>query len=154
MDKDVAIVLGNAARQARKALKLTQENMAERLDVSVEFYGRIERGVAWPSLETFTRMIDVLGVSADTLLDTGVVRVAMAESSRRPGSDDPPELGELVPILREARPVTLRIASLLISELERAARERAPAHRKRSRKRLRKRRRGTRKPPPASSDGA
>ncbi|HWN68024.1 MAG TPA: helix-turn-helix transcriptional regulator, partial [Haliangium sp.] len=64
MDKDLAVTLGNAARQARKARKLTQERVAEQLDVSVEFYSRIERGLTHPSLDTFLRLLSVLEVSA------------------------------------------------------------------------------------------
>jgi transcriptional regulator with XRE-family HTH domain len=76
MDKDLAAVIGNAARQARRARKLTQHQVAARLDVSVEFYSRMERGLAHPSLELFLRMLDALGVSADTLLGLDATRPA------------------------------------------------------------------------------
>lgn len=70
MEKELAIVIGKAARRARKALGLTQERVAEKLDVSIEFYSRVERGVALPSLKTFVRLTEVLRVDGNTLLGT------------------------------------------------------------------------------------
>ena len=68
MDDQLAAVIGGAARQAREALGLTQDQVAERLDVSVEFYSRIERGVTLPSLQTFVRLVEVLQADSNTLL--------------------------------------------------------------------------------------
>ena len=68
MDNELAIVIGRTARQARHALGLTQEQVAEKLGVSVEFCSRIERGVALPSLKTFVQLAEVLRVDANTLL--------------------------------------------------------------------------------------
>lgn len=124
MENDLAISLGNAARQARKARGLTQARMAEQLDVSVEFYGRIERGVAWPSIGTFQRMVEVLGVSADSLLDRELLGAVMDEVAT-PAAADPPELCQLIAMLRQARPATLRLVSLYLNEVERAEARRA-----------------------------
>lgn len=123
MDKDRRLALGKAAREARKALGLTQEKVAEKLDVSVEFYGRIERGAAWPSVDVFARMIPILGASADSLL--GV------ETGRTPGPapltlpDDSPEFRALLALVCKARPGVVRLVSALVHELEstRAARK-------------------------------
>jgi transcriptional regulator with XRE-family HTH domain len=62
--------IGRGVHQARKALKLTQEDAAERIGVSPEFYSRIERGATMPSLRTITRMVWALDASADVLLGT------------------------------------------------------------------------------------
>ena len=62
--------IGRGVYQARKALKLTQEDTAERIGVQPDFYARIERGATMPSLRTLTRMVWVLDVSADVLLGT------------------------------------------------------------------------------------
>lgn len=126
MEKDLAISLGNAARQARKARGLTQARMAEQLDVSVEFYGRIERGVAWPSIGTFQRMVDLLGVSADSLLDRELVGAAVdAAPTPSASAAEPPELRQLVGMLRQARPATLRLVSMYLNEVARAEARRA-----------------------------
>jgi transcriptional regulator with XRE-family HTH domain len=68
MANEFAIVIGRTARQARQALGLTQEQVAEKLGVSVEFCSRIERGIALPSLKTFVQLAQVLRVDANTLL--------------------------------------------------------------------------------------
>jgi transcriptional regulator with XRE-family HTH domain len=102
MDKKPTAGLGKAAREARKALGLTRANMAEQLDVSVEFYGRLERGVALPRTDTFMRLVQALDVSAEVLLGIDPTRAAEPAPLTRP--DDPPELLELVPLLCQAPP--------------------------------------------------
>jgi transcriptional regulator with XRE-family HTH domain len=62
--------IGRGVHQARKALELTQEDAAERIGVSPEFYVRIERGATMPSLRTLTRMVSAFDASADVLLGT------------------------------------------------------------------------------------
>jgi transcriptional regulator with XRE-family HTH domain len=143
-EEDLGLILGKAAREARKALGLTQDNMAERLEVSVEFYGRLERGTARPSIEVFARMVAILDVSADTLLDLDAARAVEPAPLTRP--DDHPELRELVPLLCNARPSVLRLVSSLLREFERGHHgDRKPAGpRKRT---TRKRGRRTKKPP-------
>jgi transcriptional regulator with XRE-family HTH domain len=108
--EDLGFLLGKAVREARKALGLTQATMAERLDVSVEFYGRLERGAARPSIELFAHMVAILGVSADTLLGLDAARAVEPARLTRP--DDPPELRELVPLLCEARPSVVRLVGI------------------------------------------
>lgn len=55
-------------RAARKTLGLTQAQVADKVKVSAEFYARIERGNALPSVETLASLVTALGVSADRLL--------------------------------------------------------------------------------------
>jgi transcriptional regulator with XRE-family HTH domain len=62
--------IGCRVHQARKALKLSQEDAAERIGVRLDFYARIERGATMPSLRTLTRMAWALDASADVLLGT------------------------------------------------------------------------------------
>lgn len=121
MDKDLAIILGNAARQARTALGLTQERVAEQLDVSAEFYSRIERGVAHPSIDTFVRMMTVLGVSADALLGTGHARPGAPATGATATPGDLPELRQVLDALRRASPSTRYLVRALLNELDRAS---------------------------------
>ena len=122
MQKELAKMIGTAARQARKNLQLTQEDAAERINVSVEFYARIERGNSLPSILTFARIVSALGVSADALLGRGPI---IAPSMGGPGSwaSSPPsdnaEIRRIVRRLRKASPSTLRLVNLLVKELER-----------------------------------
>jgi len=64
--------MGDRIREARKKKGLTQERLAEQLDISVEFVGQIERGIKLPSMQVFMRMIEVLNVSADYILRDSV----------------------------------------------------------------------------------
>jgi len=66
------LTMGDRMREARKKQKLTQEQLAERLDISVEFVGQIERGLKLPSMQVFVKMVEALNVSADYLLRDSV----------------------------------------------------------------------------------
>jgi transcriptional regulator with XRE-family HTH domain len=117
MAKDLQRILGKAARDARKALGLTQEQIAEPLGVSTEFYGRIERGAASPSIGMFARMVPILGVSADTLLGADIKRSPGSVPLTR--SDESSELHELIAYVRKAEPEVVRLISDLVRDLER-----------------------------------
>ena len=52
----------------REGLRLTQEAMAEILDISVDAYGKIENGVNGVSSKVLKSYRDKLGVSADYIL--------------------------------------------------------------------------------------
>jgi len=60
--------LGRNIRQARCRLGLTQEQMAERIDMAPEVYGRMERGHLVPRLERFVALCRALGESPDRLI--------------------------------------------------------------------------------------
>ncbi len=62
------LTMGDRIKEARKMQKLTQEQLAERLDISVEFVSQIERGMKLPSMHVFIKLIEALNVSADYLL--------------------------------------------------------------------------------------
>ena len=62
------LTMGDRIKEARKNCGLTQEQLAESLDVSVEFVGQIERGQKLPGMQVFIKLIEVLSVSADYLL--------------------------------------------------------------------------------------
>jgi transcriptional regulator with XRE-family HTH domain len=119
MNKELARTIGTAARAARKALQLTQEDAAERIDVSVEFYARIERGISLPSILTFARIVSSLGVSADLLLGGQELAAVPTGTSFAPAPpDDSQEIRRLVRRLRKAQPGTLRLVSLILEEIE------------------------------------
>ena len=60
--------IGNAARRARVSLGYTQEDAAEEIGVTVEYYARIERGTSLPSLRKFLRIAFAFGLSTDQML--------------------------------------------------------------------------------------
>ena len=60
--------IGNRIRISRENAGLTQEELAEKLNLSAQFISTIERGVAGASLATIIRLCEVLNVSAEWLL--------------------------------------------------------------------------------------
>jgi len=62
------LTIGDRIKVARKKLNLTQEALAEKVDITLYYMGEIERGEKTPSLDLFIRLVEVLDVSADYLL--------------------------------------------------------------------------------------
>ena len=60
--------MGDRIRSSRKRIGLTQEALAEKLDITLYYMGEIERGVKTPSLDLFIKLVETLDVSADYLL--------------------------------------------------------------------------------------
>ncbi len=118
MNKELAKSIGTVARQARKNLQLTQEDAADRINVSVEFYARIERGASLPSILTFARIVSALGVSADAMLGRQPMTVSAGMTWTPPAPDDSAEIRRVMRRLRKASPGTLRLVNLLVKELE------------------------------------
>src|SRR5690606_41652781 len=68
MDRKLGQHIGMIARKARLALDVTQEDVATQIGISTEYYSRIERGYALPSITTLIHMALPLGLSTDSLL--------------------------------------------------------------------------------------
>ena len=62
------IMLGKQIREIRRQRHLTQEKLAEKVDLSVPYISHLERGSKKPSLEVLTRLAESLGVTVDQLL--------------------------------------------------------------------------------------
>lgn len=60
--------LGQKIRALRKERKQTLEKLAEAADIGLVYLGEIERGIKMPSLKTFIKLVNALGVSADELI--------------------------------------------------------------------------------------
>ena len=60
--------IGERVRNRRKVLHITQEKLAEMVDVSTSFIGHIERGTRKLSVETLYKLCKALGTTADFLL--------------------------------------------------------------------------------------
>lgn len=60
--------LGANMRESRKKMGLTQAEMAVRVQMSLDTYGRMERGTLLPRLDTFVTICQVLGEMSDDLL--------------------------------------------------------------------------------------
>ena len=61
-------VIGSRIKQARLAKNMTQEDLADQIDISVAFLSRVERGNAQINLKRLTQVAEILGVSPGYLL--------------------------------------------------------------------------------------
>ncbi len=66
--KEINIQIGEEIKLARERGRLTQEALAERVDVSPQYISDLERGVVGVSIGTLKRICTVLGVSSDQIL--------------------------------------------------------------------------------------
>ncbi len=79
------IALGRRIRMRRREMKLTQEQLAEKADISPSFLGHIERGSRTLSLGTLLEICKALGTTANDLLGE------FGEMPRRQLPDEWPE---------------------------------------------------------------
>lgn len=61
-------VIGRRIRNARLKQKLRQEELADKIDVSVAFMSRVERGKSHINLKRLTQIAEILNVSPGYLL--------------------------------------------------------------------------------------
>lgn len=66
--KDYKVGMGERMKKQRKLLHMTQEQLAEKLNISVKHYGGVERGNAGLSLENLVEVSDILGINLDYLI--------------------------------------------------------------------------------------
>jgi len=129
----IRIQLGKVAREARLKLKLTQADVAERVNVGTEVYGRIERGVMLPSTPTLVKLRTVLGVSADLLM--GLTHDAQAEGAQPPPAPEEeltPDVRRLLRLVRTMDDEQLAILKGTAAGFARLNRKRQEKHAARS----------------------
>lgn len=66
--KEINIQIGIQIKSARESAKMTQETLAERIDVSPQYVSDLERGVVGVSIATLKKICLALGVSSDLIL--------------------------------------------------------------------------------------
>ena len=66
--EEILVQIGNRLYKRRKEMGLTQEAMAERLGMSLTFYGGIERGRKRLSIEKILLVYEQTGMDPDYLL--------------------------------------------------------------------------------------
>ena len=99
--------IGARIKAAREAAQLSQEALAEKVDLSRTHMSVIERGVKMPRLETFVIIANALGVSADTLLFDVVDQATLSVAS---------ELSvKLANLPREERQRILKVLDVLLA---------------------------------------
>lgn len=66
--KEINIQIGEQIKLSREESGLTQEQLAEAIDVSPQYISDLERGVVGISIPTLKRLCTHLGVSSDRIL--------------------------------------------------------------------------------------
>lgn len=61
-------ILGEMIRAKRKKSDLSQENLAEKADLSTVFISRVERGKESPSVDSLLKIAKALGVKVHDLV--------------------------------------------------------------------------------------
>ncbi|WP_434384406.1 helix-turn-helix domain-containing protein [Melittangium boletus] len=109
--------IGTAARESRLRLGLTQEDVAARLDMATEVYGRLERGTVSPSIFTLRKLCVTLDLSADRML--GTVHAGALARPPTAGLQAPESrhLGRMLDRARKLSPRSLRVLLQLAAML-------------------------------------
>ena len=66
--KDYKHDMGLRVKNQRKARNLTQEVLAEQLNISVKHFSEVERGLSGLSVENLIKLSNILGVSIDYIV--------------------------------------------------------------------------------------
>ncbi len=74
--------MGARIRSRRESLKMTREELGRSLSVTPKFIADIEYGEKGVSLKTLYRLKQILGVSADYIIDGGVSDLPGEERKR------------------------------------------------------------------------
>ncbi len=93
--------MASVVREARKRATLTQADVAERVGVVTEVFGRLERGQLLPSVPTLRKLCRVLRVDANVLLGLDTTQAPLWLEEPEPEPDELPELRRLVRTLRQ-----------------------------------------------------
>lgn len=75
------ILFGKKIKEAREDLNLTQFQLAEKIGISQNFLGDIERGLKLPSIETLLKLSNTLKISLDTMLSDSLDNIAKEPES-------------------------------------------------------------------------
>jgi len=54
--------IGKKFKEYRKKASYTQDYVAEKADLAEKHYGRLERGICLPALDTFFNIVDILSI--------------------------------------------------------------------------------------------
>jgi XRE family transcriptional regulator, regulator of sulfur utilization len=68
--KELFILVGERIRELRKALRLSQEELASRAELHHTYIGKLERGEVNIGLESLVRVLDVLHISLKEFFDS------------------------------------------------------------------------------------
>lgn len=75
-------IVGNRIKEVREKRNLTQEELADKVDLSPTHISVIERGLKVPKLDNFVAIANALDVSADELLFDVVDRSVLGTTNQ------------------------------------------------------------------------
>lgn len=116
MDKPLSSILGVAVRTARVRAGLTQEDVAERIGMASEVYGRMERGQMLPRVENLRRLCLVLNVPPHELLGLESMASGKGDLPRdevKARADDSADMRRLQRRLRKLNANQVKLLSLV-----------------------------------------
>lgn len=109
--------LGDIAREARHQAGLTQADVAERIGVATEVYGRLERGLLLPSVPTLRKLCLALRLPADKLLSLSSAQPPVWTEAPAPAERDAPQMRRLLRHARKLTAVQLRALAMVAATL-------------------------------------
>ncbi|RKH11828.1 XRE family transcriptional regulator [Corallococcus sp. CA053C] len=120
MDTELAGILGAAARSVRVRMGLTQADVADRIGMASEVYGRLERGHMLPSVQNLRRLCVVLNIPPHDMLglDDSFAAPPPKEKPKPRTDEEPPEMRRLMRNLRRLTPVQLKLMNLVASAMQ------------------------------------
>ena len=115
----LAANVGEMAREARVRAGLTQADVAERVGLATEVYGRLERGRMLPSVPSLRRLCIALRTPSDAFLGLNTGEVASWVAEATPSEyEEVPELRRLMRTLRKLDGTQLKLIGLVASALQ------------------------------------
>ncbi|MBQ3180522.1 MAG: helix-turn-helix transcriptional regulator [Firmicutes bacterium] len=110
MNKELNKIVGSNLRKYRNERGITQEALAEQVNISSSFYANIERGNKSMSLEVLCGLAAALGVSIDSLFH---------------GEENKAAVNDIAALLADSSPETISLCAAIIrsvlKELEKNA---------------------------------
>ena len=67
-NSSIVAIFGSNVKTYRKRLKMTQEQLAEKMNVSIQMISNLERGNKAIKIENLIKLCEILGVSTDYIL--------------------------------------------------------------------------------------
>lgn len=94
-------LMGRSIARIRTINHLTQEQLAEKIDVSTVFISQIETAVRKPSLETIYKLSIALNTTIDTLIGNDNLQTKSDEIAKLISGKTPEDLSFITRVLRE-----------------------------------------------------
>jgi transcriptional regulator with XRE-family HTH domain len=108
MSEGIEKLIGHSIARIRKDRELTQAQLAEMIDTTVETISRLERGVSIPSLKTLDKISKALHIPIKEFLDVETTHVKKASVN---------ESEKLLAYLQTKRPEDIRMCYRILRNI-------------------------------------